>query len=184
MCTICREVSFSNQKKKLKHEANSLFHEALHSMVHRYELLSSNMALSFRRINAFTFPDYYEMYSSKKREDNELQVYEGPDEDSRPLCVITEGILFEGLEQKNEWMKINHSHYKGVWVRNRSSSTSSKKNGRLLVKRMELSWDKTYSENKTRFGKNMYAAFRRRSDTAHGEPVTVSDDGAMYHPRY
>ncbi len=176
-------MSFSNQKRKLKHEANNLFHQALNSMVYRYELLSSNMALSFRKINAFTFPDYYEVCSNKKKEDNELQVYEGPDEDSRPLCVINEGILFEGLEQKNEWIKINHSNYKGVWVRIRSN-IPSKKPGHLLIKRMELTWDKIDSENKTRSGKYTYAALRRRTDTSHAEPVTVSHDNAIYHPRY
>ncbi len=166
----------------MKHEANDLFHEALDSMVHRYELLSFNIALSFRKINTFTFPDYYEVLSSGK-EDNELQVYEEPDEDSRPLCVINEGTLFEGLEHENEWMKINHSNCKGVWVRTRSNR-SSKRPGRLLLKRMELTSDKPDSESKTSFWKKFYAVLRHRAKMSHAEPVAISHGNAIYHPRY
>ncbi len=170
----------------MKHEANDLFHEALDSMVHRYELLSFNIALSFRRINTFTFPDYYEVASSNGKEENELQVYGKPDEDNRPLCVINEGILFEGLEQENEWMKINHSNYKGVWVRTRSNRSSSKRRGpgHLLIKRMEIILDKPDSESKTSFWKKFYSALRYRAKMSHVEPLTISHCYAIYHPRY
>ncbi len=183
MCALCHEVSFSKNISKMKHEANDLFHQALDSMIYRYELMSSNIALSFRKITRFTFPDYYEVYPSIKK-NNELQVYEDPDEDSRPVCVINEGVLFEGLERENEWMRINHSKHNSVWVRVRSHG-SSKKAGHLLLKRMELPRDNPDSERKTRFGKKLYSAIRlRRTEISHdSEPLTVSHDNAIFHPR-